>query len=1258
MAGRPEKPLDPGAGPVQRFAHELRRLRADAGGPTYREMSRQAGVSVTVLSRAAAGEQLPTLKVALAYAVACGGDPDTWKRRWQEAADEDSRPLDDVPSPYPGLARFEIEDSEQFFGRDRLIDDVLDLVRTRRLAALVGASGSGKSSLLRAGLIPRLWQSDGDPAGAAPFGRPAEIRIRTPGSHPADVLTAFGPRGDDGDGDEDGDGHTGDIVVIVDQFEEIFTLCRYRAERTEFLNGLIAAVRRPEGGVRVVIAVRADFYGRCAEHRQLAEALRETTLLVGPMTPAELRQAIVGPAQAHGLIVERALTARLVEEVQGEPGGLPLLSHVMREIWRRRRARTLSVEAYEAAGGVHGAIAATAEQVCSRLSSEELVLVRRVLLRLITPGEGAQDTRRPVARAELEAVGTGTAAPGTGPAQGIASILEQLVQARLVTLDGENVELVHEALITAWPRLRAWIDEDREGILTHRRLTEAAGVWADFARDPGTLYRGTRLAVAREWAERDRHRDELTELEGDFLAASIAAEDRERMVAARRTRRLRYLAAGLALLLVAVTVVGGVAVEQRRSALRSRDTALSRQLAAQALNLADSRPGTAMLLSVEAYRTAHTAEARGALLSMSTRRFYQAELTGHVDAVSEVAYSPDGTLASVGRDGKVVLWDSVRRVRLATLTDHPGWLRAVAFSRDGRSMATGGDDGRVVVWDVAQRRPRATMTGYGASIKSVAFGADGRTVAAAGDNGTTAVWDVESGQRRLTLTGHAGRVWSVEFSPDGRTIATCGADHTARLWRAEDGAPLTVLTGHTASVDSVVFSPDGTLLATGSRDRTAQLWDIAHGTSVAVLRGHDAEVRAVAFSPDGRTLASAGQDHLIKLWDTARHSLGATFVGHGSNIYGIAFHPRGDRLAAAGESGTVSLWDPTRRPLDGHSDRVNDIAFSPDGRTLATSGTDRATLLWDLARGTGPRALAPGTSAIRGVAFSPDGRTLATVAGVSPDSTNGPAQPPDPNEQVLTLFDLAGGAPPVRLIGHDERVTDVAFSPDGRMIATASVDKTVIVRDAVRHTPLTRLVVDTGTEGSGVNAIAFSPDGHTLATANYDGRVTLWDTTRWVRTAVLTGHTGQVRAVAFSPDGRTLATAGIDQTVQLWDPARQTRRATLLNTAGATISLTFSPDGRILATADADTSVMIWDVADHTRLATLTGHTGQVRTVAFGPDGHTLASGGDDHVVRLWDTDPARTATDLCATLARDLTREEWRQLIPGRSYRRTCGTG
>nr|WP_229849031.1 helix-turn-helix domain-containing protein [Streptomyces melanogenes] len=380
--------MDTDSGPAALFADGLRRLRSEAR-LSYRALAEKTGYSPSALSQAASGVKLPSLSVALAYVAACGGDGAEWERRWRAAVREVvSAPADepdsDVP-PYCGLTRFEPADAGRFHGRTELTEDLLRLVRAHRLTVVVGPSGSGKSSLLRAGLIPRL-RDTGDP-----LPRPAVIRILTPGPQPAaehrkQLMPHEAP---------------GDTWVIVDQFEEAFTLCTDPGQRAEFLEMLLRA-GEPESRLRVVLGVRADFYGRCLEHPGLAAVVREASLPVGPMTPAELREAIVKPAAGAGLIVERALTARLVDATSGRAGGLPLLSHALVETWRRRRGRTLTLEAYEAAGGVHGAIARTAEDLYAGLDEEQAAQVRWVLLRLITPGEGTPDTGHPAVRAELD----------------------------------------------------------------------------------------------------------------------------------------------------------------------------------------------------------------------------------------------------------------------------------------------------------------------------------------------------------------------------------------------------------------------------------------------------------------------------------------------------------------------------------------------------------------------------------------------------------------------------------------------------------------------------------------------------------------------------------------------------------------------------------------------------------------------------------------------------------------------------------------
>jgi WD40 repeat protein len=1173
MAGRPESPLDPSEGPVARFAAELRKLRTEAGSPAYRVMAQRTGQGASTLSQAAAGDRLPTLPVVLAYVTACGGDAGEWEGRWRQAAKEAAASRhrdDDEDAPYRGLARFEPGDRDLFFGREALIAQLTGLMRTHRLVAVVGASGSGKSSLLRAGLIPALQTAE------APDRRPAAIRILTPGPHPlATHDGVMAPR-------EEAEG---DTVVVVDQFEELYTLCQDPAERAAFIGLLVAAVR-PGSRLRVVIAVRADFFGRCAEHHQLAEALRQATLLVGPMSPPELREAIIKPAAASGLIVERELTAKIIDEVADEPGGLPLMSHALQETWRRRKGRALTVEMYQATGGIHGAIAKSAEDVYATLSPTEAQAARRTMLRLITPGDGAPDTRRPTDHAELD-----IDSPEAG------NVLTQFVRARLLTVDGHTVDLAHEALMTAWPRYRTWIEESRDRLRLHRQLTEAAYSWDSLHRDPGALYRGTRLTSAQDVFGTDGHGD-LTRLEHDFLAASFAARDQDARAAARTSRRLRTLTLTLSTLLAVALLASLIAWNQsrnsdhqRRLADAARQIALSRQLAAQSTRLMATDPDLASLLAVQAYRTSPTGEATSSLYSAAAFPL-ERRWNAHSAWVDAMAYSPDGhTLATASDDHTVRLWDAATGRARTTLIGHNNKVTSVAFSRDGHILASTGADRTVHLWDTSTGRSlrhwSVPDTGieddahHGPTTRSVAFSPDGHTLATGSADHTARLWDTSTG--RLRRTFHIpDPLWSMVFSPDGRTIAATNqiGGKGVTLYDMAGVQPHDLLS-HATNTTAVTFSPDGKTVATGE-DNTVRLWDAKTGHALTTLTGPTDVIRSVAFSPDGHTLAAASDDHTVRLWDTSTGQPLNALPEHTDQAVAVTFSPDGNTLATGSQDGTVRLWNVgTREPRTTlhHISFVRSLAFSPDGNTLATGSQDGAVRLWNSRTG-----------------------GLSTTMG----HITVPKRLPYSNPDAVALL---------------------TFGVDHRTLTTASDNDTV--RRWNTATSQFRTVI-TGNSKNNDRPAALSTSEHALATLHispHDSNYTvwLWDLTTGKHRATLPGAYASV-SVVFSPDGRTLATAGDNRNVQLWNASTGRLQATLTAPGRA---LAFSPDGQTLAASSIGNTVQLWDVATHRSLVTLSGHQDTVDAVAFSPDGHTLATGSADRTVRLWDVGTGQLETSL-----------------------------
>jgi WD40 repeat protein len=1141
--GRPERSLDPQSGPVQRFAWELRKLREKAGSPSYRQLSRKAHFSSTALSEAAGGSQLPTLAVTLGYVEACDGDIELWERQWREVAGEVFTP-ESQTAPYAGLAAFQPQDAELFKGREELVAHLVDEVGRRPFLGVFGASGSGKSSLLRAGLVPAL---------------PGRSVVLTPTANPLRELRERTAERPD--------------LLVVDQFEETFTLCEDDGERTRFVAALLE--------FKVVIGCRVDFLDRCAAMPALVAALRDAQVLVGPMTADELRRAIVEPAAAMGVKAEPEMVAAAIIDAHGRPGALPLLSHALLETWRRRENHRLTLAGYRASGGVSGAIAATAEHMFTELSPDGQAAARSLLLRLVQTSHGEHDLRRRVALDEVLA----------------DTALNALVAARLVVVADGGVELAHEALTRAWPRLRAWIEEDRERLQLHQDLTTAALAWAAVGKDPGALYRGVRLAAARDLVEDSPVR--CNELEREFLAASVAHDTAERATAKRQAHRLRNLVKALAVLLVACLVITIAAVLQRQEAVAEQRVAQSRQLALQAQDLSETWPDAAEVLAVSAFRTSPTTEARGALLSTAAYKPPRALLKDHRGAVRAVAFSPDGTLlASAGNDRSVLVGDPFSGVPPIALTQHQGTVRALAFDPAAPLLASAGDDERIVLWDLGTRAPAQIIPVPHGRVNSLAFSGDGRVLLSASQDGTVILWE---GATEVARIPHdLGEINDLALSGD--LVALAGQDGVL-LYNRADGTRQT-FHDHRGAVLSVALSRDGRALASGGADSQVVL---RAGGEPSFLRRHTAGIRAVEFSPDGRELMSAADDGSVRWWSVPDGGWLTGLISRTGAFFAAGLSPDGLRLAAGGDD-SVSVWQVALPPFTGHVVPPFSVAMAADGR-MATGGADRSIMVWG---GDGLRVAeltAPAT--VKSVAFHPNGTLLS--AG---------------EDGAVSVWDLTTRAVVRRIPVHDGPVTGFAMTPRGDLAATGGNDHTIRLFDPANGTPVRTLPVE---HTAAVEALAFSPDGTVLASGGADGRIILWDVEH-DRELALVGERGNaLRGMAFTPDGGTLITGDASGAIMVWDVRARSEIGTLPGQRGAVREIALSGDGRTLAVAGSDTTITLWDMTTRTQLTSLTGHSGPVNAVAFGgPRGDWLASTGADPRVIRWDLDANSVIARIC----------------------------
>jgi len=1231
-------PLPPDA--VAALARFYTGARSDAGLPVDRLVAESGGVPARVLDAAAEwarGEAMQRLGKAAARASA-------ERAGWHAAEDDLVAGVVELQSlreratvagasagipvcPFKGLASFDVDDAAVFFGRERLVADMVARVPGTRLMGVIGPSGSGKSSAVRAGLLAAL--ADGVLPGSASW----PVAVIRPGDHPLHSLerglAELAPRDR--------------WVVAVDQFEEAFTLCRDESERAAFVDALVDCARDTRRKTAVVVALRADFYGHCAAYPELSRMLGSNQVLVGSMRRHELRRAIELPARRAGLSVEPDLVDALIADVEGEPGGLPLLSTALLELWQQRDGARLRLAAYERTGGVRGAVARLAEASYNTLDPLQREQTRRIMLRLA--GEGGVRARVPIG--ELD-----------GAAGGVLSVL---ASDRLITIGDGEAEVAHEALLREWPRLRAWLEEDGEGRRVHRHLTYAARDWSVAGRDPSELYRGSRLAAALEWA--GAHEEELNERERDFIAASRGAAEIETGRQRRANRRLRTLLAGVASLLVLAVVAGAVAVSQRGQAREAALVADAQRLGAEALT--NDRLDQALLLARAGIELDESTATRSSLLAVLLRNPVSlGELRGDGWALFSVAVSPDDRLVAIGDErGGVTIYDTATRRRVGKpYRVREGLVQHLAFSPDSATLALTAHGEKTLVDLIdprkGTRKMRFELPPFPGQpfyvLAPVVFQPNGRDLIVqqadvAFPHGPASVLrrlNAATGaveRPPLRLGRHAA--YNLVTTPDRRRlyVTSPGDDKTYEI------APETLQVRRTYPVGDAAgaVSPDGRAFALGSQRGGVRLLDLGSGRVRSFASRHEGSNLRMKFTPDGGTLVTSDDRGEVIAWDVERGQVRERFPAHGSEVNALAVSRDGRTLYTVASDARMAIWDLAGdRRLDRRFDAgpplpdeqyPKGLALSPDGRTLAVGQIDGAVHLVDT-RTLESRRLRAARGAATAVDFSPDGRLLAVVS----------------DRGRVTLWDARSLRAAGELKGLRGFSQAIAFSPDGSLLAAAEIASRLKGRVLVwnvRRRELTA-VRFRATAAS----LTFSPDGRLLAASGQEGPTQVHDTRNGKLVARLETE-DFARSVAFSPDGSLLAIGHYGGSGQLWSTRNWKPIGSRLDGHRARLTaVEFSPDGRVLASASADGTILLWDVKSQKTIGSpLTIEPNAYLAAAFTPEGSYLFAVPHQGRGVRWDVRPEAWKRHACLMAGREFTAREWRDALPDRPFRSVC---
>jgi len=1189
-------------------------------------------------------------------------------------------------TPYKFLTSYDIADRDIFYGRTAVVEELAGEMERHKVIIINGASGAGKSSLVNAGLIPRLTENGYSYIAFREYSDPL-TQFNQLGKPPATSSLQGTEVNSDGQaaqrrtmpaltfppGKEVGATQATEfndprlllqfiralkadpIIVVLDQFERFFVNVPFN-KRSAFIAGVKHCLdHSTTQEINFVIGLRDEFFGQLTREfeAQIPIFLNEAFHLnLLPLTIDEAREAIVRPLentglqiQYHKIFVDQVLLTGLA--AQGEqrtginPPHLQIVCNQLFDAARQRLQQEGSVlideKLYDELGGVQTILSTYLDKVVEETAHapERIHLVRAVLQRMIdTTG-----TRRFVTDQLLE-----RELPNLDEAE-IHTVTQALLDRRVVEERSRTYSLSHEYMVQ---QVKEWFDPIE---MERKRAQETLERGLAERTNSQALLNRTQVEAIRKWvnvlgAEEQKL---LQDSEADYLK-------REREEAASKSFRRGVVRIGTGFAIAAfviVSVLGVISFKESKSArasLARAQIAQSHFLASLSQQATDAGNGTdAILLGLEALPKnmakpdrPYVVEAEAALLRAVQENWIERDLQGHTGLVSSAAFSPDGTrIVTASWDNTARVWDTPSGGSLAVLQGHTGPVNWAAFSPGGTRIVTASDDNTARVWDTFSGRSLAVLQGHTGPVNWAAFSPDGTRIVTASGDETARVWDAASGRSLAVLQGHTDWVHSAAFSPDGTRIVTASKDDTARVWDAASGRSLAVLQGHTDQVFSAAFSPDGAHIVTASKDETARVWDAASGRSLAVLQGHTGWVFSPAFSPDGTRIVTASDDDTARVWDAASGRCLVVLQGHTGRVVSAAFSPDGAHIVTASGDKTARVWDTASARslvvLQGHTGQVESAAFSPDGTRVVTASADKTARVWDAPwfrvrvnrnapitlLGHSLVVLQGHTDGVNSAAFNPDGTRIVTAS----------------DDNTARVWDAASGHNLAVLQGHTRTVYSAAFSADGARIVTASYDNTARVWDAASGRSLAVLQGHTG----GVISAAFSPDGTRIVTASEDKTARLWDAASGRSLAVLQGHTERVGSAAFSPDGARIVTASNDDTARVWDIASGRSLAVLKDHTDRVNSAAFSADGARIVTASNDNTARVWDIASGRSLAVLKDHTDRVNSAAFSADGTRIVTASNDKTARMWRTFPnTQSLIDYArATVPRQLTEDE-----------------